>query len=363
LPNVTFVKRLPHPAAALALLALAACAGSGPRVRGPATVFVANRDDATVAAYAAPYARPPVKVGVAAFSGGEPPEALAFDPVGKVLAVGAGSAVLLYDTPLEASSKPRRILHEAEPVIALAVEHRFYKDGLLEVATAGGGMRAYSGRDGYAAPSGRVDGVVAYSMIFDDAGRLFVADRTRSDGSLRILWPATGRPYAPPLARFLLGPSALAFDAHGELWVGDYDVDGDGSISGIAAFAPPYTQAPARSFPDEGGGETPDGGSFKLLFAGDALVAARIADVRVYAPPYDRASAQLFACRSASNDCGPFDMAVDANGSLIVAVRSLSCERNRGALLVFDPPFAAGEKPAARVTAGVACPTALAAGD
>jgi hypothetical protein len=345
---------------AFALCALLAANGSAP---GVDTIFIAERTTASVTIYAPPYSQEPITLPTGRYSNGEPPVALAFDPVSKRLFVGAGNSVQIYDEPFSNTSKPVRVVREGAPVLALAVEHRFYQGGLLEVATAGAqsGIQSYSGNDGYAGPArGRVDGVAATAMIFDALGHLFAADRRQSDGSILILWPLTGRAFLPPIAHFLLGPSALAFDRRGNLWAGNYDVDGDGTRSGVTSFAPPFSVARIR-VADEGGQRGSGGGAQRLAFDADgALFSMQLTDVAVLEPPYDVPSAHIAACTDSSGACDPFDMTLDSRGNPIVAVRSLACKQP-GAVLLFTAPFTNRQKPWKTLTRAVACPTAVVA--
>ena len=177
LANAGRVKRIDGWVPAGALCALLAACGGTSMAAGGDTIFVANYATASVTIYTPPYAAAPVVLQVGAYSNGRP-VALAYDSVARRLFVGAGNVVQIYREPLTGTSKPERIVREASDVLSLSVEHRFYKDGLLEVATSGpnGGIQAYSGRNDYAgAPFGRVDRVIGETMAFDTSGRLFVA--------------------------------------------------------------------------------------------------------------------------------------------------------------------------------------------
>jgi hypothetical protein len=342
-------------------LAVALLAGTGYTGHASAgdTIFVANATTQSVTVYEPPYAAPPETIPVGTFADGKAPVALAFDAISKYLFVGAGRQVQIYAAPFNRGSKPFRILHEDGEVSGLALEHRFYAHGLLEVALWRGGIRAYSGRNGYTdAPVGQVAAVVATAMAFDARGHVFVAEGSSSDGSVLAFEALSGHTYIQPVRPFVLGPSALAFDASGNLWTGNYDLDSSGTAPGTAAFAPPFTGAPVHSIPDKGPGA--DDGARRLSFGPHGeLIDLRISDVRVFDPPYGGVGTQVYACTSASGACDPYAMSLDSRGNLAVAVRSLSCDDGPGRVLLFAPPFTQRETPAATISTGIACPQAI----
>jgi streptogramin lyase len=146
--------------------------------------------------------------------------------------------------------------------------------------------------------------------------------------------PYTGAPIATlPVGG---GPSFIAFDPSGNLWVSN------------SAFAPPYTGAPIITIPI--GGNDP---IFGVVFdpSSDVFLANLFAsNVTEWAPPYPP-SAPVAAISNGIN--GPLGLTFDHSGNLFVANFS------GNTVTEYAPPFN-NAAPIATITNGVAAPFGLA---